>query len=314
MQRVVVLGGTGFVGRAVCEKLFARDAARRIVVPTRRGPHADSVRALPTVDVVVTNVHDEKALTALLQGADALINLVAILHGSAADFDHVHVQLPQKLVRACRAAGVKRVVHVSALGVGPNAPSLYLKSKTAGEAVWTQSGLAVTLLRPSVVFGINDKFLNLFAQLQALAPFVPLAGSGAQMQPVWVQDLAEAVLHGLGVAATPPRVFECVGPQVYTLSQIVRLAGRWAGCERPQIALPGWAATLQAAAMELLPGPPLISRDNLLSLQVPNVATAGVAGLKDLGISASAMDAVAPAYMADRFGKPWLDRWRASRN
>jgi uncharacterized protein YbjT (DUF2867 family) len=140
-----------------------------------------------------------------------------------------------------------------------------------------------------------------------------LAGSTARMQPVWVQDVAEAVVRCLERPATAGQTYECTGPTEYTLSDIVRLAGRWAGVERPQLALPGWAATLQATAMELLPGPPLLSRDNLLSLRVPNVATPGQQGLAALGIAARAMDAVAPAYLADRFQRPALDRWRAGR-
>jgi len=313
MKCVVVLGGSGFVGRALCQRLAEHDASLRIVVPTRRNPRNDTVRALPTVDPVVADVFDRAALARVLQGADAVVNLIAILHGSRAQFEQVHVELPRRVAQACTQAGVKRVLHVSALGVGSGAASDYLQTKAAGEAVWNSSGLAVTLLRPSVIFGINDRFLNLFASLQAFAPIVPLAGSSAQMQPVWVQDVAEALLRCLLRPDTAGRSFECAGPQVFTLSQIVRLAGRWAGHERPQIPLPGWAATLQALAMEALPGPPLISRDNLRSLQTPNVATPGAPGLAELGITPTAMEAVAPAWLADLHGRPALDRWRASR-
>jgi uncharacterized protein YbjT (DUF2867 family) len=311
MKRVVVLGGSGFVGRALCERLFRHDPGLAIVVPTRRNPRGDSVRSLPTVVPVVADVFDPGALARVLRGADAVVNLVAILHGSRAEFERVHVELPRRMAAACREAGVARVVHISALGVGPGASSHYLQTKAAGEQVFGPAGVQATLLRPSVIFGIDDRFLNLFATLQALAPVVPLAGSSARLQPVWVQDVAEAVLRCLLQPGTAGRTFECAGPAVFTLSEIVRLAGRWAGVERPQIALPGWAATLQATAMELLPGPPLISRDNLRSLQTPNVATAGAPGLADLGITPRAMDAVAPGYLADRHGKPWLDRWRS---
>lgn len=313
MKRVVVLGGSGFVGRALCQRLFEHDAGLRIVVPTRRNAHGDSVRALPTVDIVVADIHDPGALARVLADADAVVNLVAILHGSRGDFEHVHVRLPQHIVQACRQARLRRVVHVSALGVGPGVQSDYLKTKTAGEAVWASSGLDVTLLRPSVIFGVNDRFLNLFASLQALAPVVPLAGSGARLQPVWVQDVAEAVLRCLLRTDTIGKTYECAGPKAFTLSEIVRLAGRWAGVERPQIALPDGAATLQAALMELLPGPPLLSRDNLRSLATPNVATPGAPGLAALGITPAAMEAVAPAFLADLHGRPRLDRWRASR-
>ncbi|MDO9093016.1 MAG: complex I NDUFA9 subunit family protein [Rubrivivax sp.] len=314
MGRILVLGGTGFVGRAVCEQLARRSSSSRTVVPTRQLPRGNTIRLLPTVDLVEADVHDSSTLQRLLQGCDAVINLVAILHGSEAAFQRVHVELPRQLVNACHGAGVRRLVHVSALGVGPDAPSLYLRSKTAGEAVLSTSGLDVTVLRPSVIFGAQDRFLNLFARLQSVAPLMPLAGSQAPFQPVWVDDVAAAVVQALDTPAAIGQTFECTGPGVYTLSELVRLAGRWAGHERMQIALPGWAGWLQAAAMELLPGEPLMSRDNLQSMQVPNVATPGMPGLAALGITAAALEAVAPTYLGDLFQRPDLDRFRATRS
>lgn len=312
MNKVLVLGGTGFVGRSVCERLVERHAGAGLVrVPTRRQMHANRVRALPTVEVVQADVHDDAQLPALLAGVDAVVNLVAILHGSADDFGRVHVQLPQRLARACTAAGVKRLVHVSALGVGPQAPSNYLRSKTAGEAALQAAGLDLTLLRPSVIFGSEDRFLNVFAQLQGVLPVVPLAGSDARFQPVWVEDVASAVVHCLGRADTVGRVFECTGPTVYTLSQLVRLSGRWSGRERPQIPLPAFAGRLQAMVMELLPGEPLMSRDNVDSMKQPNVASGQVPGLEALDITATALEAVAPGYLGDAFGRARLERLRA---
>ena len=153
MSNVVVLGGSGFVGRSVCEKLVERSggAGGRIVVPSRRPQRAAHLRTLPTVELVPADVHSERELADLLAGCDAVINLVAILHGSAAEFQQAHVDLPQRLVAACEASGVKRVVHVSALGAAADAPSHYLRSKAAGEAVLRSAGLALTLLRPSVI-------------------------------------------------------------------------------------------------------------------------------------------------------------------
>ena len=311
MTRILVLGGTGFVGRAVCEKLSERSSSDRIVVPTRREPRGNGVRLLPTVDLMIGDVNDPATLARMVAGSDVVINLVAILHGSRAQFERAHVALPQQLVQACKAAGVRRIVHVSALGVGANAPSDYLRSKTAGEAVLMQSGLDVTVLRPSVIFGAHDHFINLFATLQSLAPVVPLAGSGARFQPVWVEDVASAIVRCIDSKATIGKTFECAGPQVFTLSEIVRLAGRWSGHERPQIPLPAWAGKLQAAAMELLPGTPLMSRDNVASMSVPNVATGTLPGLRDLGITPAALEAVAPGYLGDLFVRPDLDRYRA---
>jgi NADH dehydrogenase len=310
MQRIVVLGGTGFVGRAVCERLVERCAGGRITVPTRRLPRAAAIRHLPTVEPVAANVHDEQALARVLAGHDAVINLVAILHGSRRDFEHVHVALPQRLVQACAAAGVKRVIHVSALGVALDAPSEYLRSKAAGEDALKRGGLDLTIFRPSVIFGAEDRFMNLFARLSALAPFMPLGGASAQMQPVWVEDVASAIVAALDRAETIGQTFECAGPQVVTLGELVRLAGRVAGHERPVLPLPGAVARLQALAMELLPGEPLLSRDNLASLTVPNVATGRLPGLQALGITPAALEAVLPTYLSAERGRARLERWR----
>ena len=311
MNRILVLGGTGFVGRAVCERLAERSASGVIVVPTRRAQHADRVRALPTVQVVAADVHDDQALARLVAGCDAVVNLVAILHGSAAAFDHVHVALPRRLAAACKAAGVQRLVHVSALGVGPQAPSNYLRSKTAGEAALAQAGLALTVLRPSVIFGAEDQFLNVFARLQAVAPVMPLAGGSARFQPVWVEDVATAIVNTLDQPASIGKVYEATGPGTYTLSELVRLAGKWSGHERMQIALPMALGRLQALVMECLPGQPLMSRDNLASMQVPNVASGTLPGLSALGITPTAMEAVAPDYLGATHGRARLDRGRA---
>lgn len=319
MRRVLVLGGSGFVGRALVERLAQRQPGLRLLVPTRRNAHGQAVRPLPNVDLVTADVHDAAALAGLLVtegGCDAVVNLVAILHGNAAAFEHVHVALPRRIVQACRGAGVRRLVHVSALGVAADAPSLYLRSKAAGEAVLrgaAAEGLELTLLRPSVIFGAQDRFLNVFAQLQQFAPVMPLAFGTARFQPVWVRDVADALVAALDRPATAGQVFECAGPRECTLSELVRLAGRWAGVERPQIPLPGWAGSLQAALMELLPGEPLMSRDNVASMSVPNVASGRLPGLAALGITPTPLEAVAPGYLAERFGPMPQDRFRARR-
>ena len=300
MQKIVITGGTGFVGRSVCEQLAAADAGCRLVVPTRRLANGRTVVTLPTVDLVEADVHSTDEMAALLQGADALVHLVAILHGSADAFDRVHVQLPRSLAAACARAGVRRVVHVSALGVAANAPSDYLRSKAAGEAVWQQAlgaaGGDLTILRPSVIFGADDRFTNLFARLQRLLPVLPLAGTQARFQPVWVGDVAQAVLRSLQQRPGPGPVVECAGPQVLTLAEIVQRVGTMAGCRRPVLPLPEAAGLLQAAVMGLLPGEPLMSRDNLLSMRVPNVASGRLPGLRDLGLTPQAIDILAPHF------------------
>ena len=313
MNNILVIGGTGFVGRAVCERLVQRNGGGggRITVPTRRLAHGQRVRSLPTVELVQADVHDDAALARLVAGQDAVINLVAILHGSAQAFQKVHVDLPRRLAAACVAGGVRRVVHVSALGVGGDAPSDYLRSKTAGETALKAAALDLTVWRPSVIFGAEDRFMNLFATLQAVAPLLPLAGSDARFQPVWVEDVASAIVMSLDRPDSIGRSFEAVGPKVYTLSMLARLAGRWSGHERPQLALPGPLARLQALAMECLPGEPLMSRDNLDSMRVASVGTGSMPGLEALGITAAALEAVAPAYLGSAQGRARYDRMRA---
>jgi uncharacterized protein YbjT (DUF2867 family) len=312
-ENILVLGGTGFVGRSVCEKLVERSggAGGCIVVPTRHLGHGRHLQMLPTLQLVSANLHDDAQLARLVAGSDAVINLVAILQGDAQRFRAVHEELPRRIAQACKAAGVKRLIHVSALGVGENAPSLYLRSKAAGEKLLAAAGLDLTMLRPSVIFGAHDKLLNLFATLQAVAPVVPLAGADSRYQPVWVEDVATAIVRCLDDDSSIGKTYECAGPDVLTLRELVRSAGRWAGHERPVIGLPGGLATLQAMLMELLPGEPLISRDNLASMRVPNVATGTLPGLDALGIRASALSAVAPQYLASGQGPARLDAWRA---
>ena len=269
-RRILLLGGTGFVGRSVCERLVERDADTRITVATRRLSRARAVQFLPTVDPVQCDVHDDAQLTRLVAGHDAVIQLIAILHGSADDFQQVHVRLAQRLAAACAATGVKRVLQVSALGASADAPSHYLRSKAEAEAVLRAAPLALSVLRPSVIFGAGDDFLNLFAALQSVAPLMPLAGADARFQPVWVEDVSEALMRCLAQTATIGQTYECAGPQVFTLAELVRLAGRLCGHERPLLPLPEWLGRLQAGLMELLPGVPLLSRDNLRSMRVPN--------------------------------------------
>jgi uncharacterized protein YbjT (DUF2867 family) len=319
-MNIIILGGTGFIGRHICEKLI--HAGHRVTVPTRKLENAREIQMLPGLQPMVCNVHDAQQLTQVASGHDVLINLVAILHGSEAEFERVHVKLPQTIVAACKAAGIQRVVQMSSLGAAMDAPSQYLRSKGRGEQVFAQSGLDVTVLRPSVVFGAGDKLLNVFASLQQTFPLVPLAGAEAQFQPVWVEDVAQAVVQVIQAnhyqnssnlrskyKGEQPKTFEIAGGAVYTLRQLFELAGRCVGASRPIIALPDAVARLQAFAMEHMPGPTLMSRDNLDSMKSPNIASGKVPGLRELGIEPSSITAIAPAYL-----KPAskLDQFRKS--
>jgi NADH dehydrogenase len=317
MKKVIVLGGTGFVGSHVCEKLIREDW--QVTVLTRRLSNAEKIKHLPGLTVLEVDVHDEPALTRAVVGHDALVNLVAILHGSQIAFEHAHVALSKKIARACLAAQVTRVVHLSALGADAlqpeKSPSMYLRSKGEGEAVLIQAatggsagagadtGFDLSILRPSVIFGAGDKFLTVFAKLQKLVPVVPLAGASAKFQPVWVEDVAHAVLRCLadhGHTASP-RTIELVGPDVFTLKQLVQIsaqvAGLMAGLGRPVISLPEWAGRLQAKLLELAPGEPLMSLDNLDSMKLDNVSTGKLPGLTSLGITASALKPIAQQYL-----------------
>lgn len=317
MKKILVLGGTGFVGAHVCEKLIREDFT--VTLATRRRSNANHLIHLPGLTVQEFNVHDEAALTRAAAGHDGVVNLVAILHGTQADFEKTHVALPKKLAHACVSAGIKQVVHVSALGANAlqpeSAPSMYLRSKGEGEAVLNQAALGagagaaaqagfdLSILRPSVMFGEGDKFINLFAKLQQVLPFMPLAGAAARFQPVWVQDVATAVVRCLkgASAQASPRVIEVAGPDVFTLKELVQIAGQLSGAAggdgRPVIPLPGWAARLQATLMSFAPGVPLMSVDNLDSMKVDNVASGKLPGLASLGITASALKPIAQQYL-----------------
>jgi uncharacterized protein YbjT (DUF2867 family) len=295
MKKILILGGTGFVGRHLCEKLAGGDY--RTTVLTRRRASAKHLQMLPMVDVIEGSAHDAATLTPLLAEHDAVVNLVAILHGNEAAFDKAHVQLPQTLVNACHAAGQRRIVHVSSLGADSNAPSMYQRSKVRGEAVLFSSTLDISVLRPSVIFGAEDKFLNTFASLQKLLPVIPLAGSTAKFQPVWVEDVATALVKCIQDTPTIGQTFEACGPEVFTLKQLVQLAGQYSGHEKPVIGLPDSLARLQARLMELAPGEPIMSRDNLDAMKVDNISGGKLPGLQALGITASALSAVVPYYL-----------------
>lgn len=311
--RVLVMGGSGFVGRHVCEQMARR--GWQITVPTRRAIHAASVQSLPGLTVIEASVHSEADLARLMPGHDAVVNLVAVLHGNEDRFEQVHIMLPGKIANAMKKAGVQRLVHVSALGADAQGPSMYQRSKAQGETVLHNAGLQLSVLRPSVIFGAEDQFLNLFADLQAVVPFMPLAGSGTRFAPVWVADVACAVTACLQKPATIGQTYELCGPDVMTLAELVQRAGQWAGINhgrgRPVFGLPMWMGWLQALAMEMAPGEPLMSRDNLASMKVDNIATGRHPGLAALGISAASAAGVAPSYLGHRGPRSKLNRWRA---
>lgn len=300
LSRILIVGGSGFVGQALATRLSDRN--RRVLVPTRRIERSRHLLLLPTVEVRQADPHDDAQLDTLLAGVDAVVNLVGILHGRwgspyGPEFARAHVELPSRLAQACVRNGVRRLVHVSALGVSDDGegPSMYLRSKADGErAIRQTAGLDWTILRPSVIFGPGDSFLNLFAALQRSFPVMPLARAGARFQPVFVGDVAAAICNSLANPATVGKTYELAGPEVFTLRQLVELAGRWGGSPRPIWELPYTLGQLQAGLLGALPNP-LMSTDNFDSMSVDNVASGPIS--PDLGVSPTPLGAIAPQYL-----------------
>lgn len=325
-QDILVLGGSGFIGGHVVAALAAD--GRRVTVVSRRRENCKRLLLLPTIDVVEADPFDEATLRRLAAGKDAVINLVGILHGDAAAFEAAHVGLPERIVAACVAARVPRLLHMSALGAAADGPSLYLRSKAAGEAVVEDAGtaaepgrapLATTVFRPSVVFGPDDRFMNLFAAMQRWLPIVPLARARTRFQPVAVRDVAGAFVAALDDGESFSRTYELTGPGVYTLAELVRIAGAWRaggdGHPRPVLGLPDGLGRLQAAFLEFAPGRTLMSRDNFDSMRVDSVATGRYPGLLELGITPAPLEPEAAAYVGGKGRRSHLDdlRHRAHR-
>ncbi|HEX6828623.1 MAG TPA: complex I NDUFA9 subunit family protein, partial [Burkholderiales bacterium] len=294
-NNVCVIGGSGFVGCHIVHLLTARGACVR--VPTRNRERAKELILLPTVEVVEADVHNPSALAGLLEGMDAVINLVGILHEvRRGDFQQVHAELPGKVVDAAKSAGVRRLLHMSALNAAPDGPSVYLRTKGEAEQRVRESGLDWTLFRPSVIFGREDSFLNLFARLLRALPVVALARPGARFQPVFVEDVARAFVQSLDLPETIGQSHDLCGPKVYTLRELVEYVGRLVGRERPIIGLGDGLSYLQAFAMELLPVK-LMTRDNLDSMKLDSVC--GCDFPAEFDFQPTAMEAVVPQYLSE---------------
>jgi uncharacterized protein YbjT (DUF2867 family) len=303
-EDILVIGGSGFVGRHVVAALAARGA--RITVPTRRRERAKHLLLLPTVDVVECDIARAGELERLAAGCDAVVNLVGVLHSRRGrreergpndygpDFARAHVELAQAVVNACRTAGVGRLLHMSALGADPQGPSEYLRSKGIGErAALAAEDLAVTVFQPSVIFGPEDAFLNLFAQLARLLPVLVLACPEARFQPVYVADVARAFVAALDAREARGQRYGLCGPRQYTLRELVHTVCRLTGRRRPVVGLGDRLSYAQARLMELLPVK-LMTRDNYYSMKVPSVCS----GPFPFGIEPAALEAVAPLWLS----------------
>jgi len=314
LREVLLIGGSGFVGRHVAHALSMRGL--RVTAPTRHRARAGHLLLLPMVEVVEADVHDPAALDVLMRGKDVVINLVGVLQSRPGapygpDFARAHVELPQKIVAAATRARVPRLVHVSALKAGKDAPSAYLRSKADGESAIRRFTGAWTILQPSVIFGQGDSFLNLFATLLRVFPVMPLAGAQARFQPVFVEDVANIIADALADPGSFNKTFEVCGPRVYTLRRLVEYVGELIGAPRPVVALPAPLAYLQAAVLEHLPGK-LMSRDNLASMRIDNVSY----GLPQPSLGGvprqpTALESVAPTYLGARGPRSRFDSFRA---
>jgi uncharacterized protein YbjT (DUF2867 family) len=306
-RTIVVAGGSGFVGREVVALLAATGA--RVVVPTRRRARARELILLPTVDVVECDVTDAATLARLVRGADTLVNLVGILDESgSATFARVHVELARNALAACREGGVRRLLHMSAQGAAPDAPSRYLRSKGEAEALVAASPLAWTVFRPSVIFGRDDHLTCFFARLARRLPVIALGGADALLQPVWVEDVARCIVAAIDADAAIGERYALCGPDRYTLRALVRVTLDIADTPRPVIALPAPLARFAAAVLEHLPGR-LLTRDNLDSLRVSSVCDAPFPAL--FGIEPSPLAALAPSWLAPDSALSEFDRYRA---
>lgn len=296
--KILVLGGSGFVGRSVVTRLARRRWA--ITVPTRSRARSRALLVEPRVELVEADVHDERTLVRLLQGCAAAINLVGIVNEKRNDgsgFAHAHVALAEKLVRACRSNGVERVIQMSALKAdAERAPSHYLRTKGQAERVIASSGLAYTIFRPSTIFGPDDSFINRFARLLRRLPTLPLPRADARFAPAYVDDVADAFATALESPESVSATYELCGPDIYSLEEIVRYVRGVLGVRRIVMPVPDALGRVQAWIGEyLLPGKP-ISLDNFATLGVASVCSAD--GFAALGIKPQSLAAVVPTYLA----------------
>ncbi len=309
IETVCLIGGSGFLGRHIAHQLAERGVRTRI--PTRHRERVKELIVLPTVDVIELNVHEPQALSRLVAGCDAAVSMAGILHErSAGDFAKVHTELPRRIVDACRANGVRRLLHVSALKAAHDAPSEYLRTKAGGEQqirVAEAAAIRATIFRPSVMFGRGDSFLSLFAQLLRWLPAIALACPNARFQPVWVEDVARAIVESLANGATFSASYDLCGPKTYRLQELVEYVGRVTGRLRPIIGLSDRLSYLQAWAMERLPMK-LMTRDNIASMQVDNVCDCPFPAV--FGFEPTPLESVAPAYLGDHSPRARLHRLR----
>lgn len=303
--KVLLLGGSGFIGCAIAEALTK--GGYDVTVPSRQRERAKHLLLLPTCEVIEANVFDHATLDLLVRGHDVVINLIGILHGN---FEFTHVRFPQMVAECCAANHVNRLLHMSALNADATGPSEYLRSRGHGEAavlkVAQSTGLAVTIFRPSVVFGEGDHFLNMFAMLAKVFPIIPLGSPAALFQVVWVEDVARAFVRAITLPATIGKTYPLVGPTVYTLQQLLEYVISQSGSRCKILGLGPTLSKLQATVFEFLPGK-LITRDNLASMRLPNTSPDPFPSIFG---APSALEGVVPGYMPGQSGRARYQSFR----
>ncbi len=302
VQKVCVLGGTGFVGRHLCSELSRRKLQIRVL--TRRRERRRDLIVIPNLELVEADVHSVADLSVQMKDCDAVVNLIGILNerrGSGQDFASVHSELPAKIVEACRYNRIGRLLHMSALGASGDAPSNYLKYKAEGENAvhrWADQGLHATSFRPSVLFGPDDSFFNRFATLLAMSPIVfPLACPDARMAPAYVEDVAGVFADSLTRKSTYGQRYDLCGPKQYSLRELVEYTARVAGIKTRILPLGDTLSRLQARILEWVPGKPF-TRDNYLSLQADGVCEEN--GFTKFGINPTSLECIVPSYIGQQ--------------
>lgn len=299
-QLVTVFGGSGFIGRYVVRRL-AR-AGHRVRVAIRRpdeGLFLKPFGGVGQIDLMQANIRDDASVARAVAGADAVVNLVGILYeGGRQTFDAVQAEGAGRIARAAAAAGVARLIHVSAIGADAASPSGYARAKAEGEAQVRAGFPQATILRPSVVFGAEDDFFNRFGRMARISPFLPLIGGGqTRFQPVFVDDVAAAIFNALTSVDAAGRIYELGGPKVYTFEDIMNLVLETTCRRCALVPVPFAPAKLLGSLLGLLPVPPL-TRDQVVLLERDNVVDPGQPGLADLGVAPTPAEAVVESYLA----------------
>jgi len=294
-----VFGGSGFIGRYVVKRLAQQGYVVR--VPSRYPEGALFLKPMGAVGQIVplyASVTNEATVRRAVEGAEVVVNLVGLLADSAsATFEAVHAEGAERIARLSAAGGVSRLVQISAIGADPASPSRYGSTKGKAEQAVLAAFPAATILRPSLVFGLEDKFFNRFAEIARLSPIMPVIAGDSKMQPVFVGDVADAVMAALALPAAQGKVFELGGPRVWTFREILAFILKATRRNRRLLDIPMGVARLQASVMQHLPGKPL-TPDQLLMLEKDNVVAPDALGLADLGITPTPVELIVPQYLS----------------